>query len=356
MNQRKIIHIDMDAFFASVEQRDNPDLRGKPVCVGGSKERGVVAAASYEARKFGVHSAMSSRIAYQKCPEIIFVKPRFEIYKKVSLQIRSIFKRYSDVVEPLSLDEAFIDVTENKQGISTATEIAGRIKQEIKEELNLIASAGVSVNKFLAKVASDQNKPDGLFVLPPSKVDEFIAHLEISKFFGIGKVTAEKMHRLGVYFGKDLQRIPLEVLKENFKSNGEYYYNICRGIDLRIVNPHRERKSVGCERTYDVNIQSKKEIHQELTKIVDILIERLEKTSLRNRTITLKIKFSDFTQITRSKTVDYEIRSKEKINELSRSIVNVLEDNLKEIRLIGLTLSNPVIDKKLNYSQLTLDL
>ena len=356
MNQRKIIHIDMDAFFASVEQRDNPELQGKPVCVGGNKERGVVAAASYEARKYGVRSAMPSRIAYQKCPELIFVKPRFEVYKEVSQNIRSIFKRYSDIIEPLSLDEAFIDVTENKQGIPTATEIAKRIKQEIKEELNLIASAGVSINKFLAKIASDQDKPDGLFVLPPSKVDDFIAHLEISKFFGVGKVTAEKMHRLGVHFGKDLQRIPLEVLKEKFKSNGEYYYNICRGIDSRPVNPNRERKSVGCERTYDVNIRSKKEIHQELPKIIDILLGRLQKTSLRNRTITLKIKFSDFTQITRSKTVDYEIKEREAIHELSTSLVDALEEGLKEIRLIGLTLSNSVIDKSQKYSQLTLDL
>lgn len=355
MNQRKIIHIDMDAFFASVEQRDNPELRGKPVCVGGSRDRGVVAAASYEARKFGIRSAMSSRLAYTKCPDVIFVKPRFEAYKEVSIQIREIFSRYSDVIEPLSLDEAFIDVTENKLGIQSATEIAQEIKDAIKKELNLIASAGVSINKFLAKVASDQDKPDGLFVLPPYKIDDFIAHLEISKFFGVGKVTQEKMHRLGVYFGKDLQKIPLEVLKDHFKNQAEYYYRICRGIDDRPVNPSRVRKSVGCERTYDVNLKSKTELKEEIPVITNILLNRLSKTKLKNKTISLKLKFDDFIVITRSKTPGDIIENKDQIISIANDLIEELDEEIKEVRLLGLTLSNPLEEKHQEYRQLTID-
>lgn len=345
----------MDAFFASVEQRDFPELRGKPVCVGGNKERGVVAAASYEARKFGVYSAMSSKIAYQKCPDIIFVKARFEVYKEVSLKIRAIFKRYTDKIEPLSLDEAYLDVTENKLGIETATEIAQRIKQEIKEELDLIASAGVSVNKFLAKVASDQDKPDGLFVITPKKIERFIALLPIKKFHGIGKVTEKKLNNLGVYFGKDLQRLSLEELEDNFKSRAHYFYNICRGIDDREVKPQRERKSVGCERTFDVNVSGKEEIKEELNKLLPKLYERKEKSSFNSRTLTMKIKFHDFKQITRSKTELFTLSTIEEIKEVMMLIWKGLPDDLPEIRLLGLSLSN-IEKQEEKASQLTLDL
>lgn len=345
----------MDAFFASVEQRDFPELRGKPVCVGGNKERGVVAAASYEARKFGVYSAMSSKIAYQKCPDIIFVKARFEVYKEVSLKIRAIFKRYTDKIEPLSLDEAYLDVTENKLGIETATEIAQRIKQEIKEELNLIASAGVSVNKFLAKVASDQDKPDGLFVITPKKIERFIALLPIKKFHGIGKVTEKKLNNLGVYFGKDLQRLSIEELEDNFKSRALYFYNICRGIDEREVKSQRERKSVGCERTFDVNVSGKDEIKEELNKLLPKLHERKEKSSFNSRTLTMKIKFHDFKQITRSKTELFTLSTMEEIKEVMLLIWKGLPEDLPEIRLLGLSLSN-IEKQEEKASQLTLDL
>jgi DNA polymerase-4 len=345
----------MDAFFASVEQRDFPELRGKPVCVGGNKERGVVAAASYEARKYGVFSAMSSKIAYQKCPEIIFVKPRFEVYKEVSVKIRAIFRRYTDKIEPLSLDEAYLDVTENKMGIETATEIAQLIKDSIKEELNLIASAGVSVNKFLAKVASDQDKPDGLYVITPNKIERFIALLPIKKFHGIGKVTEKKLNNLGVYFGKDLQRLSIEELEDNFKSRAQYFYNICRGIDHREVKAHRERKSVGCERTFDINVISKEGIKEELEKLLPKLYERKLKADFHSRTLTLKIKFFDFKQITRSKTELFSLNTIDEIKGVMYSIWNALPDDLPEIRLLGLSLSN--IDKQdEKQSQLTLDL
>ena len=345
----------MDAFFASVEQRDFPELRGKPVCVGGSKERGVVAAASYEAREYGIFSAMSSKIAYQKCPHVIFVKSRFEVYKEVSVQIRAIFKRYTDLIEPLSLDEAYLDVTENKLGIETATEIAQKIKDDIKNELNLIASAGVSVNKFLAKVASDQDKPDGLFVITPSKIERFIALLPIKKFHGIGKVTEKSLNRLGVFFGKDLQRLSIEELRDNFKSRADYFYNICRGIDYREVKSHRERKSVGCERTYDTNVQTKGDMKEELMKLLPRLMERTGKSEFKSRTLTMKIKFFDFKQITRSKTALKTLDSTEDVSEVMLEIWSSLPDDLPEIRLLGLSLSN--IEKEGGpFTQLTLDL
>lgn len=344
----------MDAFYASVEQRDFPELKGKPVCVGGSKERGVVAAASYEARKFGVYSAMSSRIAYQKCPDLIFVKPRFEVYKQVSLKIREIFKRYTDLIEPLSLDEAYLDVTENKKGISTATEIAKLIKSDIKRELDLVASAGVSVNKFLAKVASDQDKPDGLFVITPKKIERFIALLPIKKFHGIGKVTEQKLNKLGVYFGKDLQRLSIEELEDNFKSRAHYFYNICRGIDNREVKVERERKSLGVERTFDINVKNKKDIKEELFGLLKKLIERSEKGSFSGRTLTVKIKYYDFQQITRSRTSQEVLTELDMIDQIN-DIVDTLSDDSPEIRLLGLSLSN---NKRENdvLTQLTLNL
>ncbi|MCK5700612.1 MAG: DNA polymerase IV, partial [Cyclobacteriaceae bacterium] len=248
---RKIIHIDMDAFFASIEQRDNPDLLGKPVAVGGAGKRGVVAAASYEARKFGVFSAMPASIALRKCPELIFTKPRFDVYKEVSNQIRQIFLEYTDLVEPLSLDEAYLDVTENKKGLGSATIIAREIKSKINSTTHLIASAGVSINKFLAKVASDQDKPDGLYVIKPNQAESFVDGLAIEKFFGIGKVTAKKMHELGINTGADLKQISIEELVRRFGKVGRYYFDIARAIDKRLVNPNRIRKSLGAERTFE---------------------------------------------------------------------------------------------------------
>lgn len=263
---RKIIHIDMDAFFASVEQKDQPDLKGKAIAVGGSSDRGVVAAASYEARKFGVKSAMPSKMALKRCPHLIFVKPRHSRYKEVSNQIMAIFYEFTDLVEPLSIDEAFLDVTHNKKGLPSATAIAEEIKIRVKEETGLTASAGISINKFLAKIASDYQKPDGLFVIKPKMVEEFVEKLNIEKFFGVGKVTAEKMHQIGVFHGKDLKKRSLLELTRLFGKNGAYYYNIARGIDQREVNPNRERKSVSTENTFHDDIRKRKSLKYGLRK------------------------------------------------------------------------------------------
>ena len=300
---RKIIHIDMDAFFASVEQRDNPELRGKPVAVGGSRERGVVAAASYEARKYGVYSAMPSAIAYRKCPNIIFVKHRFDVYKDVSNQIRKIFLDYTDLVEPLSLDEAYLDVTSNKKCMTSATLIAKEIRQRIKESTQLTASAGISINKFLAKTASDINKPDGITLIKPDEAERFIESLKIEKFHGIGKVTAKKMSRMGIHTGSDLKTKSLPFLQKNFGKAGIYYYNISRGIDDRIVNPNRIRKSLSIENTFDRNLTSLAEVKYELDNLSTSLFIRIEKSKSYGKTLTIKLKFDDFTQITRSKTI-----------------------------------------------------
>lgn len=352
---RKIIHVDMDAFYASVEQRDDPALRGKPVAVGGSSQRGVVAAASYEARKFGVYSAMPSVIAFRKCPEIVFVRPRFEIYAKVSQQIRKIFHDYTDLVEPLSLDEAYLDVTTNKKGMPSATLIAKEIKKRIKEETELTASAGISINKFLAKIASDQDKPDGLFLITPKKAEAFIDGLDISKFHGIGKVTAKKMHNLGIQRGCDLKKWDLSRLVQVFGKTGKYYYNICRANDQREVNPNRLRKSVGAEDTFETDLQTFDEMMLELDKIGEIVFNRVKKSEAFGRTLTLKLKYSDFKQITRSKTLSHPFDSLALMMEVTKELLRQCDLELNSVRLLGLTVSNLPEKEISSNAQLTLD-
>lgn len=338
---RKIIHIDMDAFFASIEQRDNPELRGKPVAVGGSAERGVVAAASYEARKYGVHSAMPSITAKRKCPQLIFVKHRFEVYRSVSNQIREIFRDYTELVEPLSLDEAYLDVTTNKKQMPSATFIAEEIRQRIFETTQLTASAGISFNKFIAKVASDVNKPNGITVIPPEKAIAFLEHLAINKFHGIGKVTAAKMRKLGIHKGADLKGFSEIELVRNFGKSGSYYYAIVRGKDEREVQANRIRKSVGAENTFQSDLSSEAEMLQELEKIASKVVERLRKSKSKGRTITLKLKYQDFKQQTRSKSFPHFLEPDEKL------IMGIVKELLqqphfpeKAVRLLGITLSN----------------
>ena len=347
---RKIIHIDMDAFYASVEQLDNPELAGKAIAVGGSEERGVVAAASYEARKFGVRSAMSSIIAKRNCPNLIFVKPRFDRYHEISNQIREIFLEYTDLVEPLSLDEAYLDVTENKKGNPSATLIAGEIRNKIKEKTGLNASAGISVNKFIAKVASDINKPNGQKTIHPEEVEEFLENLQIRKFHGVGKVTAEKMYQLGIFKGSDLKQKSEEFLTEHFGKSGAHYYNVVRGIHLSEVKPNRIRKSLGAERTFDENISSEIYMVGRLESIADEIERRLKKSNVAGKTITLKIKYSDFTLQTRSKTIQYFISSKDIILETARELL--FQEKMKEsVRLLGITLSNLNTDEHLPISK-----
>ena len=353
---RKIIHIDMDAFFASVEQRDNPELMGKPVAVGGSGTRGVIAAANYEARKFGVFSAMSSKIAKQKCPELIFVKPRFSSYKATSLVIRSIFREYTDLVEPLSLDEAYLDVTHNKKGIAIATDIAKEIKARIKEQTGLTASAGVSVNKFLAKVASDMDKPNGLFVIKPHQVQAFINNLPIEKIFGVGKVTATKMKRLGIFEGKHLKPFTEHELVNKFGKSGHYFYNVARGIDNRPVVPNRERKSLGAESTFSEDYNDQEVLLEKLNKIAQKVAQHILKSKVKPLTITVKIKFTDFTQITRSKTAFEPIIGFEIINNMSQELLLEALHSNDKVRLLGITLSNFEKEQNKELGQLTLEL
>lgn len=347
----------MDAFYASVEQRDDPYLRGKPVAVGGSSDRGVVAAASYEARKYGVRSAMPSKIAVRKCPHLIFVRPRFDVYKEVSNQIRTIFHEYTDLVEPLSLDEAYLDVTHNKKGMASATLIAKAIRKQILEKTNLTASAGISINKFLAKTASDVHKPDGVTLIPPENALLFLEQLPIGKFFGIGKVTAKKMDGLGIHNGADLKKWEEVDLKKKFGKSGVYYYNIVRGIDNREVNPSRERKSIGAENTFREDLTNTDEIIGALTKITDTLYKRIVASNAFGKTLTIKIKFSDFKQITRSKTVDFEIKYRKDIITIMEDIMNSEDLSGSKIRLLGISISGfkkekPDKDKSL---QLTFD-
>lgn len=336
---RKIIHIDMDAFYASVEQLDNPELRGKPVAVGGSSQRGVVSAASYEARKFGVRSAMSSVMAKRNCPDLIFVKSNFERYREISAQIREIFYEYTDLVEPLSLDEAYLDVTENKKGLMSATLIAKKIRDQIKEKTGLNASAGISVNKFIAKVASDVNKPNGQKTVPPEEVLEFLEELDIRKFYGVGKVTAEKMYRLGIFSGKDLKSKTEEYLSEQFGKSGRHFYRVVRGIHHSEVKPHRTRKSLGAERTFNENISSEIFMLEKLQNIAEEIERRLKRSDVAGKTITLKIKYSDFTQQTRSKTISYYISNKDLILEIAKELL--YQEKMKNsVRLLGISLSN----------------
>ena len=341
MEERKIIHIDMDAFYASVEQRDHPELRGKPIAVGHAEERGVVSAASYEARKYGVRSAMSSLKAKQLCPHIVFVPGRMQVYKEVSAKIHAIFHDYTDLIEPLSLDEAFLDVTHNKKGIPLAVDIAKEIKQRIREELNLVASAGISYNKFLAKVASDYRKPDGLCTIHPDQALEFIEQLSIESFWGVGKVTAQKMHALGIHRGKELQQCSLEMLTRLFGKAGHIYYNFARGIDLRPVEPERIRKSVGCEHTLDKDITQKSSVIIELYHVATELIERLKRNGFSGNTLTLKVKFYDFKQITRSITQKKELHEMADILPLAKQLLAEVDYSIRPIRLLGLTVSNP---------------
>lgn len=337
--ERKIIHIDMDAFYASVEQLDFPELRGKPIAVGGSELRGVVSAASYEARKFGVRSAISGTLAKKYCPELIFMPLRFPRYKEVSNQIRKIFLEYTDLVEPLALDEAFLDVTENKKGNPSATLIAREIRQKIFEKTGLTASAGISINKFLAKIASDYNKPNGQKTINPDEVLPFLEQLEIKKFFGIGKVTADKMYRLGIFTGKDLKQKSEEFLTTHFGKSGKHYYQTVRGIHLSPVRPNRKIKSVGTERTFEENLSSEIFIVEKLEFITSDLEGRLKKYKVSGKTVTLKIKYSDFSLQTRSITLPYFISDKSLLLDQAKELL--YQEKLKDsVRLIGVSVSN----------------
>jgi DNA polymerase IV len=336
--QRKIIHIDMDAFYASVEQRDNPDLRGKPVAVGGSRERGVVAAASYEARKFGVRSAMPSVTAKRQCPDLIFVKPRFEVYKEISRHIRAIFAEHTEIIEPLSLDEAYLDVTENIQGIPTATEIATMIRAKILSETGLTASAGISYNKFLAKLASDHRKPNGQFVITPKMGPGFVQNLPVGKFHGIGPATSAKMNGLGIFTGLDMRNQTLEFMTANFGKAGTYYYWISRGIDERPVRANRIRKSVGAENTFSQDLADYEALAAELQPLIEKVWRHCETTGARGRTATLKVKFSDFELITRSRSVAI-IDSASDLSSLALELLKNLVPLKKAIRLLGISVS-----------------
>lgn len=336
---RKIIHVDMDAFFASVEQRDEPGLRGLPVAVGGSSGRGVVAAASYEARKFGVRSAMPSARALQLCPDLVFRKPRFDVYKAVSQQIRAVFLHFTPHVEPLSLDEAYLDVTDDVRGIGSATRIAELIRRRIRAETALTASAGVSYNKFLAKIASDQNKPDGLCVIRPGEGAGFVASLPVRRFHGIGPRGAEKMAKLGIETGADLRSKDLAFLRQNFGSLADYLYRAARGIDLRQVKADRPRKSVGGERTFDRDISSGPALRETLERIIEIVWDRIERSGARGRTVTLKMKFNDFTPCTRAKSLARPVADKAEFASLARDLLDAQLPLPKPIRLMGLTLS-----------------
>jgi len=336
---RKIIHIDMDAFYASVEQMDNPELKGKPLAVGGSEVRGVVSAASYEARKFGVRSAMSGIQAKRNCPDLIFVRPRFDRYKEISKKIRNIFHEYTDLVEPLSLDEAYLDVTQNKKGNPSATLIAKEIRQRIFEEVGLTASAGISVNKFVAKIASDYNKPNGQKTVNPEEVESFLENLDIKKFYGIGKVTTEKMYHLGIFTGKDLKSKSKEFLEEHFSKSGLHFYNIVRGIHNSAVKPNRIAKSVAAEHTFNENLTSEIFMVEKLERIAAELENRLKKYNISGKTVTLKIKYSDFTTQTRSKTLPYFIADKGLLLETAKELL--FQERMKEsVRLLGISLNN----------------
>jgi len=342
---RKIIHVDMDAFYASVEQLDNKELIGKPVVVGGSSERGVVAAASYEARKFGIRSAMSGVLAKKKCPHLIFVKPRFSRYKEISVKIRQIFNDYTDLVEPLSLDEAYLDVTENKKGNPSASLIAQEIRDRIFNELNLRASAGISINKFIAKVASDINKPNGQKTINPEEVILFLEELSVNKFHGVGKVTASKMNNLGIFKGLDLKNKSLDELTKLFGKSGKFYYNIVRGIHHSLVKPNRVRKSIAAERTFSKNISSEVFMLERLFTIAEELERRMMKSETKGKTITLKIKYSDFNQQTRSKTNQNFMQKHKEIKHIVKELV-YQEKFKNSVRLLGISFSNLDTEKK----------
>ncbi|WBY16465.1 DNA polymerase IV [Erythrobacteraceae bacterium WH01K] len=337
---RKIIHVDMDAFFASVEQRDNPELRGKPVAVGGSSGRGVVAAASYEARQFGVRSAMPSVTAKRLCPDLVFVKSRFDAYREASQQIREIFRFYTPLVEPLSLDEAYLDITEDLQGMGSATATAQAIRKRIREETDLTASAGVSYNKFLAKLASDQNKPDGICVIRPGEGEAFVQSLPVRRFHGIGPKAEEKCRRLGLETGADIAAKDRAWLRQHFGSFGDYLFRAARGVDLRPVRSNRLRKSVGGERTFSADIHEADALRETLERIVDIVWERIERAQAKGKTVTLKLKYNDFTLHTRAQSVSQLVEDKDTFARLGRELLEEEIPLPRPIRLMGLTLSN----------------
>ena len=358
---KKIIHIDMDAFYASVEQRDNRSYRGKPLAVGASPiQRGVVAAASYEARKFGIHSAMPSKSAISKCPNLIFVRPRFEVYRAISAQIHDVFRRYTDIVEPIALDEAYLDVTENKLErtcphlLPYASTVAQHIRHEIFKETNLTASAGVSMNKFLAKIASGMNKPNGMTVILPEDAESFVESLAIEKFHGIGKVTAAKMRRLGINNGLDLKERSREFLVHSFGKVGHYYYNIARAKDNRAVEANRIRKSIGAENSFAEDLNDKATIIIKLGQIAQILKQRIDRHRASGRTLTLKVKFSDYRQITRSRTFERCINSLDRIITEAVGLLEIVELEDKSIRLLGISISNLDNEKKIQIVQLSL--
>ncbi len=336
---RKVIHVDMDAFFASVEQRDDPALRGLPVAVGGDAARGVVAAASYEARRFGVRSAMASVTARRLCPDLVFRRPRFDVYSQVSRQIRQIFLDYTPLVEPLSLDEAYLDVTEDRKGIGSATRIAELIRARIKAETRLTASAGVSYNKFLAKLASDQNKPDGLCVIRPGEGAAFVAQLPVRRFHGIGPRGAEKMAQLGIETGADLAARDVHFLREHFGSQADYLYRAARGIDLRRIEANRPRKSVGAERTLDRDVSSGPALREVLERIIGIAWDRIERSGAQGRTITLKLKHADFTNLTRARSLDAPVANRAMLAALAHALLDEVLPLAQPVRLVGLTLS-----------------
>jgi len=337
---RKIIHIDMDAFYASVEQRDDPALRGRPVAVGGTRERGVVAAASYEARKYGVRSAMASALARRQCPDLIFVRPRFEVYREVSRQIQAIFADYTDLVEPLSLDEAYLDVTENHQGIATATDVARAIRARIREETGLTASAGVSYNKFIAKLASDHNKPDGLCVVRPEQGLAFIARLAVGRFHGVGPVTAKRMEKLGIHSGADLRRCSREFLAQQFGKSGDYFYLAARAIDHRPVRPDRVRKSIGSENTFFHDLFSHEDLAAALAESSETVARHATRTGKSGRTVSIKLRYADFRTLTRARTLPAPIADAARISEVALALLAPLEPVELGVRLLGVTLSS----------------
>ncbi|MCP3736492.1 DNA polymerase IV [Sphingomonas sp. RP10(2022)] len=342
--QRKVIHIDMDAFYASVEQRDDPALRGKPVAVGGSRARGVVAAASYEARVFGVRSAMPSVTALRRCPELVFVRPRFEVYHAVSQQIRAIFADYTDAIEPLSLDEAYLDVTEDRCGLGSAKAIAEDIRARIRADTGLTASAGVSYNKFIAKLASDQNKPDGICVIPPHKGAAFVASLPVKRFHGVGPVTAKRMEQLGIVTGADLRDRPLAFLQAHFGSYADYLYGAARGEDHRPVRAHREAKSVGAERTFETNLSDPADLHAALARVAEAAWVRIERSGARGRTVTMKLRHADFRTVTRARSVAVPVADQAAFLAIGIELLDVQLPVPDGVRLLGLTLSGIVRD------------
>lgn len=345
---RKVIHIDMDAFYASVEQRDNPDLRGKPVAVGGSRERGVVAAASYEAREFGVRSAMPSITAKRQCADLIFVKPRFEVYKEISQQIRAIFAEHTPIIEPLSLDEAYLDVTENLQDIPLARDIALKIRAEIKKQTGLNASAGISYNKFLAKLGSDHRKPNGQYVISPEMGSAFVENLPVGKFHGIGPATATKFNSLGIRTGLDIRNQTLAFLEANFGKSGTYYYWISRGIDERPVRSNRIRKSVGAENTFFEDLRDFDAMVAALQPLIDKVWRHCENTGNRGRTVTLKIKFSDFEIMSRSRSVAAPVASRDDLDRLSVALLEAAMPLPKAVRLLGVSLSSLLTEARVD--------